>query len=515
MKQLNFLELLERPTLDALIKPDQIYESEDWRFVVAQPENTRFERKSGRVRPETLAECLSAFGNGPAVEGAVVVIGVENNGTVSGCNQFGPEKLTTLEFMGRDHCPSGRFKTRRLEVVNARGQPDFVILARVYFVDDKLVELTNGDAYCRESDRSRKLTDAEKQEVRINKGERAFELEPCALEWPNDFRYNMIERLVQLVKRERGGAEDTPDVDILSALRLGKIKDGRFIPNNVCALIFAKDPRQVFPGSYVHFLRYAGTEEGSGKEYNVTKDRILDGSVLDIIQESASTIDANLREFTEFRNGKFFTVPEFPHDAWYELLVNAVVHRSYHAKNQPIFVKLFEDRLVIENPGSFMPSISPDNFVHKPRNPFLMFVLREYGEVRCISEGTKRIKREVQNARLPQTQWVDTQQSVRATLFNDVANRTNTLDSEAYKMLGEAIAFSLDPEERKIVNYLAENKRINVSQALRILSTTDWHTAKGRLERLTKRKVLDFVTTKQRDPNAHYVIHDPRLASRG
>lgn len=88
MKQLSFLELLERPTLDALIKPDQIFESEDWRFVVEQPENTRFERKSGRVRPETLAECLSAFGNGPAVEGGIVAIGVENNGAVSGCNQF-------------------------------------------------------------------------------------------------------------------------------------------------------------------------------------------------------------------------------------------------------------------------------------------------------------------------------------------------------------------------------------------------------------------------------------------
>ena len=514
MSQLNFLELLERPTLDALIKPDQVFDSDDWRFVVGQPENTRFERKSGRVRPETLAECLSAFGNGPAVEGGVVAIGIENNGMVSGCSQFEQEKLTTLEYMGRDHCLVGRFKTRRLEVVNARGEPDFIILSRVYFVDDKLVELTNGDAYCRESDRSRRLTDAEKQEVRINKGERAFELEPCPLEWPDDFRYNMIERLVQQVKRERGGSDDAPDIEILSALRLGKIRDGKFIPNNVCALIFAKDPRQVFPGSYVHFLRYDGTTEGSGKEYNVIKDRMIEGSILDIIRDSASTIDANLREFTEFRNGKFFTVPEYPHDAWYELLVNAVVHRSYHAKTQPIFVKLFEDRLVIENPGSFMPSISPDNFVHKPRNPFLMFVLREYGEVRCISEGTKRIKREVQNARLPQTQWVETQHGVRATLFNDVANRTNTLDSEAYKMLGEAIAFSLDPEERKIVNYLAENKRINVSQALRILSTTDWHTAKSRLERLTKRKVLDFVTTKQRDPNAHYVIHDPRITSR-
>lgn len=506
MKQLSFLELLERPTVEALIKPDQVFDSQDWRFVVGQPENTRFERKSAKVKPEGLAICLSAFGNGPAVEGGVVAIGIEDDGKVSGCKSVSANRIQQLEFMGRDHCANGRFATRRIEVQNHLGEPDFIILARVHFVDDKLVDLTNGEAYCRESDRSRRLTDAEKQEVRINKGERAFELEPCPLEWPDDFRQNLIDKFVQQIKRDRDGSMDIPDVDVLEAMRLGKVRDGRFVPNNVCALVFAKDPRQVFPGSYVHFLRYAGTEERSGKEYNVVKDRIIDGSILDIIKDSSSTIDANLREFTEFRGGKFFTIPEYPHDAWYELLVNACVHRSYHAKTQPIFVKLFDDRLIIENPGSFMPSISPDNFVHKPRNPFLMFVLREYGEVRCISEGTKRIRRELQNAKLPQTQYIDNSRSVSATLQNDVVNRTNTLDSEAYKILGEAISFSLDSEERKIVNYLAENKRINVSQALRILSTTDWHTAKGRLDRLTRRNIIDFVTTKTRDPNAHYIL---------
>lgn len=506
MKQLNFLELLERPTVEALIKPDQIFESEDWRFVVAQPENTRFERKSGKIRPEGLAICLSAFGNGPAVEGGVVAIGIEKDGAVSGCQHFSIEKIQELEFMGRDHCTGGRFTTRRLEVINRKGEPDFIILARIHFVDDKLVELTNGEAYCRESDRSRKLTDAEKQEIRINKGERAFELEPCPLAWPDDFRVNLLEKFAEQIRRERDGSIDLRNVEILEAMRLGKIRDGKFVPNNVCALIFAKDPREVFPGSYIHFLRYAGSEEKSGKEYNVVKDRVIEGSILDIIKDAASTIDASLREFTEFRNGKFFTVPEYPHDAWYELLVNACVHRSYHAKTQPIFVKLFDDRMTIENPGSFMPSISPDNFIHKPRNPFLMFVLREYGEVRCISEGTKRIRRELQNAKLPQTQYIETLRSISATLQNDVVNRTNTLDSEAYKILGEAVSFSLDAEERKIVNYLAENKKINVSQALRILSTTDWHTAKGRLDRLTKRNILDFITTKIRDPNAHYVL---------
>ncbi|WP_394762282.1 hypothetical protein [Phenylobacterium sp.] len=75
-----------------------------------------------------------------------------------------------------------------------------------------------------------------------------------------------------------------------------------------------------------------------------------------------------------------------------------------------------------------------------------------------------------------------------------------------FKVLGEAMAFTLSPDERKIVNYVIEHGRINASDALRILSTTYWHTAKARLQGLVKRGILDWVSTKQRDPKAHYVL---------
>lgn len=506
-QQLSLLELLERPTVEALVKPEQVFTSEDWRFVTSHPENTRFDRKSAKIAPVGLAECLSAFGNGPAVEGGVVVIGVEKDGTVTGCSSIPQEKLQQLEFMGRDHCPDGRFVTNRLEVTNALGKPDFIIRARIFFVEDRLVELTNGTAFCRESDRSRRLTDIEKQEIRINKGERAFELEPCHLKYPDDFRTNLIEKFAAHVRAARDGSSDISDEQILESMRLGKIKDGVFHPNNVCALTFAKDARQAFPGAYVHFLRYNGMEEKTGREYNVIKDRMIEGTLLEVVRDTAATLDANLREFTEFRGGKFYQNPEYPRDAWYELVVNACVHRSYHVKTQPIFVKMFDDHLVVESPGGFMPSVTPENFFHKPRNPFLMFVLREFGEVRCISEGTKRIKRELSDAKLPAVQYEANQNRVRAILFNDVANRTNSLDSEAYRVLGEAIAFSLDSDERRLVNYIIEHGRMNASDALRILSTTYWHTANSKLKRLVQRGILDFVSKKHRDPKSHYVLH--------
>ncbi|KRB14960.1 hypothetical protein ASD99_12095 [Mesorhizobium sp. Root695] len=504
--QLSLLEWMEKPTLEAVVKPDIVFDSEDWVFVTKHPENTRFERKSGRIEPKDLAVCLSAFGNGPAIEGGIVAIGIEKNGSVSGCKDISETKLQELEFMGRDHCVAGRFVTKRREVTNQKGEPDFIILARVFYVEERLVELTSGTAYCRESDRSRRLLDAEKAEIRINKGERAFELEACTLTYPDDFRIPLIRRFSQQVLTARASSAAILDEEVLESMRLGKIRDGKFIPNNICALMFAKDPQQVFPGAYVHFLRFEGTEERSGSEYNVTKDRMLSGTLLEVIADASQTLDASLREFTEYRSGKFHQVPEYPRDAWYELIVNACVHRSYHAKTQPIFVKQFDDHLEVESPGVFMPSVTSENLFHKPRNPFLMFVLREFGEVRCISEGTKRIKREMTEAKLPPAEFKETIHSIKAILRNDIANRTNSLDNEAYRMLGEALAFSLDADERRLVNFVVEHGRINSSDALRILSTTYWHTAKAKLKRLADRGILTWVSTKVRDPNSHFIL---------
>lgn len=507
-EQLSFLESIEKPRLDALFKPDQIFESDDPDFICRLTEDTRFDRKSARIEGNGLAICLSAFGNGPAVEGGVVAVGIEKDGRVSGCSSLSEVRIQEIETAGRDQCPDGRFQTRRLPIKNDQGQADFLILIRIYYVESRLVSLTNDQAYCRQGDKSRKLTDSEKQEIRISKGERSFELEPAKLGFPDEFREQDIANFVSRIRKSREVSDDVTSSKILESLRLGRSINNAFIPNNVCVLMFAKDAQQVFPGAYVHFLRYHGTEARTGSSYNVIKDRIIEGTVLDVIKETSSVLDANLREFTEFKNGKFHSVPEYPRDAWYEAIVNAICHRSYHARNSPVFVRMFDDHLEVESPGSFMPSVTPDHFFHKPRNPFLMFVLREYGEVRCISEGTARIFREMDDAQLPRPVFKGSDTSVLVVFRNEVANRTNSLDTEAYRALGEALSFSLDNDEKKIVNYVIENGAINVSEALRIISSTYWHTAKSKLKRLVDRNVLEFHSSKIRDPNAHYTLRN-------
>jgi ATP-dependent DNA helicase RecG len=154
--QMSLLDILDRPPIEAMYTPDQIYESHDAMLHVRLTEDARFDRKSAQIQPKDLAKNLSAFGNGPSIDGGVVAVGIEKDGTISGCNHLEQNRLSELESCGIVHYPDGRCVARRQFVKNAKGDDDFIILIRIYYVEGKLVSLTNGEAYERVGDQSKK-----------------------------------------------------------------------------------------------------------------------------------------------------------------------------------------------------------------------------------------------------------------------------------------------------------------------------------------------------------------------
>lgn len=515
MEQLDFFAVLENPSLEQLLSPDQIYESSDIDLILKIGEDHRLDYKSAKRQPKDFAKELSAFGNGPSHLGGVVVVGVENDRTVTGCKFLGESALNRLEDFGGSHCEGGHFEYKRIPCQNRNGEDDFVIACRIFYVANRLVCLSDGSAYQRISDKSKKLSDDQKMEIKIAKGERSFELEVCRLSYPEDFHLDRVRAFCAALRKESEISSEVSDDQILENKMLGHRTSTGFSPSNALALMFAKQPQREFPGGYIRVLRFQGTEQKSGKHFNVIKDRTFEGTIIDQIKGVSSFLTANLREFTTFENGRFESRPEYPSDAWYELLVNAVAHRSYQYKQANIFVRLFDDRIEFESPGGFMPQVTPSTIysLHRPRNRQLMFAMKEVGEVKCMNEGTKRVRQEMADANLPEPKFrpvTEDNAGVLAILSNDIANRQNSLDSEAYKALGEVLSISLTPEERKIVNFVIEHGQINVSEALRIMKTNIWHTAKGALKRLENRGILVFRSTKLRDPNAHYVISSGR-----
>jgi len=141
------------------------------------------------------------------------------------------------------------------------------------------------------------------------------------------------------------------------------------------------------------------------------------------------------------RDGKFFTTPEYPKWAWFEAIVNALVHRSYSFSGSEIIVKFFSDRMEIESPGGFVPPVTPDNGYHQrvSRNPHIMEALRHVGLTLINREGTRRMKESMEQFNLPAptfTQEIMHGASIRVTLHNEHQNRKRSTDRDVAAYCG-------------------------------------------------------------------------------
>jgi ATP-dependent DNA helicase RecG len=82
---------------------------------------------------------------------------------------------------------------------------------------------------------------------------------------------------------------------------------------------------------------------------------------------------------------------DYPGEALRELLMNAVLHRSYES-TAPIRFYWFEDRIEIQSPGGLYGEASPENFPNQNsyRNPILAEALKTLGFVNRFGRGVVR-----------------------------------------------------------------------------------------------------------------------------
>lgn len=289
-----------------------------------------------------------------------------------------------------------------------------------------------------------------------------------------------------------------------------------------CAILFAQDSRVVVPGAFIRVFRYEGMEEGLGQRMNAVADKVFDGPLPLQIAAAERFIGAQIRNFTRLgRDGRFMTKPEYPRDVWLEALVNAAVHRSYNLKNMNIFVKLFEDKMVIESPGSFMPPTTAATVydAHNPRNPNLMWAMYYFDFVQCAYEGTRRMRLGMQEANLPDPIFLQRESGifqVSVTLKNNVEHRKHFVRSEAMPAIDPLIYETLSESERILVNWCADGKRITVKDAQDILGdlASDWRAARAILDSLTKKLIFDRPPGKDRDRHRKWHLRKRRRGTR-
>lgn len=495
-----------------LLTPDEIYADADELLLASLDEDRRIERKPATYKPRALGEYFSMWAN-TSPDGGLIALGIADDGELLGCRTLSQKQINALDLVKDHYCPDARYVLKNVPVRNSAGEKDFLMLFRIFYRPDKVVKTTAGEAFIRRGDEKKKLTTEEVRELEIDKGQLDIEQEPVPLSYPADFDEELIQAFCDAFRESRSLLNGRSAAEIMEMRHLGRRSSNGFIPNTACALLFAKDPRSVFPGCRIRFMRFDGEYETSGDRFNLIKDIWVEGPVPRQIVEAERVVEGQLRDFSRLGpDNKFYTAPEYPRQAWYEAIVNACVHRSYGLRAMHITVKMFDDRLEIESPGGFPPTVNAQNIysAQHSRNPHLVDAMYYLRFVKIANEGVRRMRDTMVEMGLPKPEFRErekNQTTVRVTLRNDIKQRRVWLDSDAATVVGEAVSRSLTQEERRLINWIAEHGAINVSQAQR-LSSRSWHTAKKILEGLVQRGILSRVGREDvdRDPKARFVL---------
>lgn len=490
--------------------PRDIWVRLNQRMLAHFGEDRRIEyKRADKIDFDALASYFSAFSNSP--DGGVIVFGATSKGVPTGCSSLAGRHLNAIEDFHLRMCPQARPEVKRIAVI-IDDTEDFLVAIYVPYVG-RLVETNKGEAWVRYGDSKHKMSEEEKREFRSTRQELSFEMDAAPYAYPADFDLRIIHDFCDAF-RQREGRHAWSNEEVLIDRFLGHDVEGAFVPHNNLVLLAAKDPRRSIPGCRVRLQRFATDREGSGANYNPVRDRFIEGNIVKILGEVDSLIGEMIYDVTWLNgDGKFVTTPEYPRWAWFEAIVNALVHRSYSYSGTEITIKFFPERCEIESPGGFVHPVNEQTIyaTRAARNYHLMDALRYLGYVQMAREGTRRIRDSMLEWGLPDP--VFRQEAlhgvvVRVTLMNDHESRKRATDRDVAQFFGVDVWKTLQEHEIKIVAYAFRNKVLQVSEAQRITGRT-WDTSKKDLERLTRKGLLEFVAGEYpRDPKAHYRLQD-------
>lgn len=208
-------------------------------------------------------------------------------------------------------------------------------------------------------------------------------------------------------------------------------------------MLFSVYPQAYYPQLCITAVSIPGTEismVGSVGERFIDNQRI-DGTITQMLDQAMRFVRRNTRTNTVIDpiTGKRTDNPEYPVIAIRELILNALIHRDYsiHTDSAPVTIRIFADRLEIENPGGLYGRMTLDQLGKvsaDTRNPFLANALEVMEVTENRFSGIPTVIAAMREAGLPEPKFESERGVFRATLFNS-AVAAAPVDSKEAELL--------------------------------------------------------------------------------
>jgi ATP-dependent DNA helicase RecG len=263
-------------------------------------------------------------------------------------------------------------------------------------------------------------------------------------------------------------------------------------------LAFGKHPQKHNRRFGVEVLRFEGSITGKPQ----LRDRAeLEGPLPKLVEAADRRVYEEMRRDAVVRGLVREEVPEFPPVVVREALVNALVHRDYGARGAAVQVRIFDDALEVESPGTLPAYISVENLreAQYSRNPKIMDVMQRLRFVEEAGQGIDRMYAEMEDALLSPPEFEE-----RSSSFLVRLRGTSVFAAEDRLWVGRFASLDLSADAKVAIVYARRHGGIT-NEDLRNLRGLDRDTSRRVLQDLVARGLLQAVG---RGRGARYVLGD-------
>ncbi|MCL2152276.1 MAG: putative DNA binding domain-containing protein [Oscillospiraceae bacterium] len=339
-----------------------------------ETETLEFKKTTGELKEAVISivSILNKSGKGE------VYFGIKNDGSVLG-QQIGDATLRDISKAISDSLKPQIFPTIDMVAIDDKE------CIRVTFSGTQQPYYAFGRAYIRVADEDKQMSPDELEGFIIRKHEQTsnWDSSPSQI-GISDVDAAVLEKYID--KANTAGRLDyqyTDAKDILSRLRLIENE----VLNNTADVMFGKQPRLE-----IQMAIFATTEKLTFNDIYRAEGRVLD--LVDI----AERYIRNAMRYRVIIDGSQISrkeIPEIPHVAIREALLNSFCHKNYRTP-QNNEVAIFSNRIEIYNPGTFPVGVTPEDYIKGEgrtihRNPLLAQIMYFSKDIERFGTGLKRI----------------------------------------------------------------------------------------------------------------------------
>ena len=357
-------------------------------------ENSGVEFKRDDIDNRALAKELVAFSN---LSGGALLLGVEDNGTVSGITRAALEEWVMTACRDKIRPAIIPF----FEVVRDVEPDKHVAIVRVApgFSVHSVWHNSGHTYYIRVGTQSREATPEELSRLFQQRGTLRAELRPVSGARLDDLD---LRRLRDYFGRVR--QQEMPDDGDEAGWRTLLINTEIMVEEGVTLsglLLFGTSPNRFLPFAGIEAAAFPGVE----KDYAARERATLRGPMTALMGESGLVenglveqafdfIRRNVAAKTTLEDGaRRVEVPLYPSEVLRETLVNALIHRDYLLTSTDIELAIYRDRLEVISPGRLPNGITPARMrtgCRAARNQLIKDVMKDYGYLESMGMGVSR-----------------------------------------------------------------------------------------------------------------------------